>query len=435
MIESEIDYRGSKSKAGTGLILIETAYNKIKLLFTFVKEQRVDGGCTGFPVLRCTLMGFERNYQKRILSKSINKFTEFKSLYNNNRVRALYSKSLPIIYGYTSSYSFSTLGNSLYYSSPPLREKNPQNSFASSMDKKENKLSPSFIAGFIDGEGCFSITLVKDKSYKLGWQVKPKFSIGLHKKDRGLLENVRSSLGLGGISVQGVNGVQFYVNSVKDRRVLIDFLDKYPLLTKKGADYLIFKTVVELMENKAHLTQEGLQKIVALKGILNTGFISKDLQAAFSDLCSVELDKSTLTSSSKTLDSEWLAGFTSAEGSFLVRSSNSPGRTLNTKVQLEFNLTQHMRDEQLMKDIAKFFGCGSVYLNREAYVYRVVGLSNIVEKIIPFFINYPILGIKALDFQDFIEVAELLKENKHLTPEGVEKIQLIKAGMNSARSI
>ena len=43
MIESEIDYRGSKSKAGTGLILIETAYNKIKLLFTFVKEQRVDG--------------------------------------------------------------------------------------------------------------------------------------------------------------------------------------------------------------------------------------------------------------------------------------------------------------------------------------------------------------------------------------------------------
>ena len=153
MIESEIDYRGSKSKAGTGLILIETAYNKIKLLFTFVKEQRVDGGCTGFPVLRCTLMGFERNYQKRILSKSINKFTEFKSLYNNNRVRALYSKSLPRIYGYTSSYSFSTLGNSLYYSS---------------MDKKENKLSPSFIAGFIDGEGCFSITLVKDKSYKLG---------------------------------------------------------------------------------------------------------------------------------------------------------------------------------------------------------------------------------------------------------------------------
>ena len=212
-------------------------------------------------------------------------------------------------------------------------------------------------------------------------------------------------------------------------------MDKYPLLTKKGADYLIFKTVVELMENKAHLTQEGLQKIVALKGILNTGFISKDLQAAFSDLCSVELDKSTLTSSSKTLDSEWLAGFTLAEGSFLVRSSNSPGRTLNTKVQLEFNLTQHMRDEQLMKDIAKFFGCGSVYLNREAYVYRVVGLSNIVEKIIPFFINYPILGIKALDFQDFIEVAELLKENKHLTPEGVEKIQLIKAGMNSARSI
>jgi hypothetical protein len=237
---------------------------------------------------------------------------------------------------------------------------------------------------------------------------------------------------VGGISAQGVNGVQFYVNSVKDRRVLVKFFDKYPLLTKKKVDYQIFKTVLELMENKSHLTQEGLQKIVALKGILNTGFLSEDLKAAFSDLCLVE--KQPILASSEITDSEWLAGFTSAEGSFMVRTTNCSGRTLGVKVQLEFNLTQHMRDEQLMKDIAKFFNCGSVYLNRESYVYRVVSLSNIIEKIIPFFKNNLIHGVKYQDFQDFVKVAELMKENKHLTPEGVEKIKLIKAGMNSVRS-
>lgn len=255
----------------------------------------------------------------------------------------------------------------------------------------------------------------------------------MHKKDRGLLENIRSYIGVGGISAQGVNGVQFYVNSVKDHRVLVEFFDKYPLLTKKNGDYQIFKTVLELIENKSHLTQEGLHKIVALKGGLNTGFLSKDLKAAFSELYLVEKQPELASTSLKITDSGWLAGFTSAEGSFLVRTPNSPGRTLGVKVQLEFNLTQHMRDEQLMKDIAKFFNCGSVYLNRESYVYRVVSLSNIIEKIIPFFKNYPIHGVKSQDFQDFVRVAELMKENKHLTPEGVEKIKLIKAGMNSVR--
>lgn len=92
-----------------------------------------------------------------------------------------------------------------------------------------------------------------------------------------------------------------------------------------------------------------------------------------------------------------------------------------------------MRDEQLMKDIAEFFNCGSVYLNRETYVYRVVSLSNILNKIIPFYQKYPIHGVKAKDFLDFVKVVELMKDNKHLTPEGVEEIKLIKSGMNSLR--
>ena len=62
MNESEMGYRGSKS-----ILVLNT---------NIVKEQRVDGSyCLNLQLrqLRCTLMGFERNYQVRIPSNQLNK--------------------------------------------------------------------------------------------------------------------------------------------------------------------------------------------------------------------------------------------------------------------------------------------------------------------------------------------------------------------------
>jgi hypothetical protein len=62
-METEMGYRGSKSK------FLNPQPNE-----NFVKEQRVDGSYFGYksePKLRCTLMGFERNYQVKILSKRL----------------------------------------------------------------------------------------------------------------------------------------------------------------------------------------------------------------------------------------------------------------------------------------------------------------------------------------------------------------------------
>ena len=43
--------------------------------------------------------------------------------------------------------------------------------------------------------------------------------------------------------------------------------------------------------------------------------------------------------------------------------------------------------------------------------------------------------MKALDFSDFISVAEMMKAKQHLTEEGLEKIKKIQAGMNQRRKI
>lgn len=60
-------------------------------------------------------------------------------------------------------------------------------------------------------------------------------------------------------------------------------------------------------------------------------------------------------------------------------------------------------------------------------------LSDLTDKIIPFFNKYPIQGVKAKDFNDFSIVSEMIKEKKHLTQEGLNKIHKIKAEMNTAR--
>jgi hypothetical protein len=66
--------------------------------------------------------------------------------------------------------------------------------------------------------------------------------------------------------------MEFTVTSLKDiNNIIIPFFSKYPLQGVKLADYLDFCKVVELMKNKAHLTQEGLDQILEIKLGMNTG--------------------------------------------------------------------------------------------------------------------------------------------------------------------
>jgi LAGLIDADG endonuclease len=65
--------------------------------------------------------------------------------------------------------------------------------------------------------------------------------------------------------------------------------------------------------------------------------------------------------------------------------------------------------------------------------FQVTKFSDIVNIIIPFFDKYPIQGQKALDFEDFKKVVEIMKSNDHLTVKGFEKILKIKEGMNLNR--
>jgi hypothetical protein len=57
--------------------------------------------------------------------------------------------------------------------------------------------------------------------------------------------------------------------------VIIPHFEKYPLITKKQSDYILFKEIVKLMDKGEHLKKDSIIKIVNLKASLNKGLSNK----------------------------------------------------------------------------------------------------------------------------------------------------------------
>jgi len=131
-------------------------------------------------------------------------------------------------------------------------------------------------------------------------------------------------------------------------------------------------------------------------------------------------------------DPHWFSGFCSGEACFMVGIAKSSGSSTGYQVYLIFSVSQHIRDELLMKCLQNYFNCGRLVRKRDVYEYQVSKFSD-VEKFVVFFDKYPILGEKAKNFVDFCIVSDLMKSKDHLTEEGVAKIRKIKEGMNRGR--
>lgn len=82
-----------------------------------------------------------------------------------------------------------------------------------------------------------------------------------------------------------------------------------------------------------------------------------------------------------------------------VRKSKT--HKLEEKVELIFQITQHTRDEELIRSLIKYLGCGRISKTREVVDYQVSRFSDLENKIIPYLKKYRILGVKSKDFNDF----------------------------------
>lgn len=136
----------------------------------------------------------------------------------------------------------------------------------------KEKLNPHYIAGFIDGEGCFSISVGKHKTLKRRLEIRPEFDIELRADDKEILERILITIGCGKIYDQSYERygwfphAKYKITSTKDMvNYLFPFLDKYPLQAKKSQVYKYFKEIVLMFSRKEHLTDRGLEKIIKLR--------------------------------------------------------------------------------------------------------------------------------------------------------------------------
>ena len=378
MIERKMGYRGSKS--------ISDYLKAVSKNTVIVKEQRVNGSWYGINLsyLRCTLTGSKRNYQVKILS---NQFINKRS----------YSTIIP------------------------------------KPEALKSSLNPWTLVGFVDAEGSFMIRVRKNSKYRTGWLVVALFSVAVDKKDLFLLESLKAFFGeLGSIKKSGNSTLSYRIESSEQIiKIILPFFDKYPLITEKLGDYLLFKKVLELMSTKEHLTQGGLEKIVSLKASINKG-LSEELQAAFPQCVPTPRP---VINNKLIPNPEWLAGFVSGDGSFKSILKKSESVKVGFQSILVFQITQHARDEKLMESLISYLGCGFIEKDSRGpwLYYTVTNFSHIQGKIIPFFHQYKIIGSKYLDYMDWCKIASLMQNKNHLTPEGLNEIIGLKAGMNKGR--
>lgn len=187
-----------------------------------------------------------------------------------------------------------------------------------------------------------------------------------------------------------------------------------------------------LIKNKEHLTIEGLRKIVAIKSVMNNG-LSNELKAAFSDITPVERP---LILDSRIKDPNWIAGFATGEGCFYIKVSKSKSVQIGYQVQLYFSITQHARDKSILISLISYLESGSYHGSKENWGrYECFNFTDIISKILPFFSQYPILGVKSHDLDSWCKVVEIIQAKGHLTKEGLSKIIKIKESMNKSRLI
>ena len=145
--------------------------------------------------------------------------------------------------------------------------------YSISCDNKN--IHPYYVTGFSDAESSFIISIYKNnkKKSKRGWRVQPAFAIHLHIKDIDLLKSIQSFFGIGVLVTDKTkNSVIYSVNNLEDIiYIIIPHFYNYPLLTKKYADFLLFKSAVFLLKDKKHLTLDGLNEIVNIRASMNKG--------------------------------------------------------------------------------------------------------------------------------------------------------------------
>jgi len=148
------------------------------------------------------------------------------------------------------------------------------------LNKLTLDLKPEWVQAFIDGEGIFQCRIADMKNKGSNYiSVNPTLEIAQSSHDVEVLNGIKNFFGLGYLKPK--YNIKSLDESKKSRSVnrliinqyenIIDFFNKYSILTRKYLDYLDWKKIIELKSNNIHKTTEGLQYMIDIKVGMNRG--------------------------------------------------------------------------------------------------------------------------------------------------------------------
>jgi hypothetical protein len=129
-----------------------------------------------------------------------------------------------------------------------------------------------FIAGVIEGEGSFCISIKKHPSSAHGFLVDPEFFVYQHRNRLTLLELVQAYFATGRIFPKHGNP-DVLVYAITSRRSIsekvIPFCDRYMTYSARRADIERYRRALQLFDIGLHRTREGLVEVVQLAYSMN----------------------------------------------------------------------------------------------------------------------------------------------------------------------
>jgi LAGLIDADG DNA endonuclease family protein len=129
----------------------------------------------------------------------------------------------------------------------------------------------AYISGYVDGEGCFTVSIAPRATLVVGWEVRPGFSVSQNGDRAEVLHAIKAYFECGSIRPdRSDKTLKWETRRLEDilGRIVPHF-ERYPLLSSKRYDFDRFASVCRLMAEGAHLRRGGLIEIVELAQGMN----------------------------------------------------------------------------------------------------------------------------------------------------------------------
>jgi len=129
----------------------------------------------------------------------------------------------------------------------------------------------AYISGYVEGEGCFTISISPRAKLAVGWEVRPSLSVSQNGDRAEVLQLIQAYFGCGSIRPdRSDKTLKWETRRLEDILVrVIPHFERYPLLSGKRFDFERFASVCQSMAAGEHRTTTGLIRIVELVAGMN----------------------------------------------------------------------------------------------------------------------------------------------------------------------